>query len=389
MNINDIYEALTSPSPPKHLLRAGSPFATASALALLIPIEGVPLLALSYSAVELDARFPHESVPPSARRIFKRELSRYRAWRRTLFDLFLLETGTLADRDVVAGLSRISRLQYGGRSNEKLRILRRALPTGMEIDDLTSSSALQIDRRLQENMRPPFRRALSVLDRLQDASLAASSRHLLPSGIIGRLPAPSGHLYHAPLPAQLGAIYTNAPSLLRAAMPFVYRLSLMTGIASPEQDPSFDEFALNCLALWEVDPADHGFRRPSKIALKSYIRNIGNSAGTPFSAPKGKQLAFLEAWSDLREQMRLYYKDTMIHRTFGVSKYAIIDKLPPVQLTPTWVHRTMQTLAGHERNAFRSGIFVLDDLIEDESFPDDTLPRNVSGLTRERMQAQL
>ncbi|SDY85881.1 hypothetical protein SAMN05444340_12220 [Citreimonas salinaria] len=388
MDINRTYEALTSPTPPTHLLPAGPPFATASALALLIRIEGVPLLALSYSAKDLETRFPHVMVPACARKVFKLELSRYRAWRRTLFDLYLLETGSLADRDVIAGLKRIARLQFGGRIVEKLNILRHALPDKMEIKELSSASALQIDQRLAGDIRPPFRAALALLDRLQDAPLAAGSRHLLPTGIIGRLPAPSGHLYHAPLPPLLGAVYSEAPPLLRAAVPFVYRLSLITGIISPDQDPSLDAFARTCLALWGVDPADHGFRRPSQVALKAYIRNIGHSVETPFGAPRRKQPEFVDAWSDLREQMRAHGKDAVIQRTWGVSRYAILNELSPAQLTAEWVHETMHSLAGHDRNAFRSGIFVLNDLIEDVSFPDDVLPPEVIGLVRERKQPQ-
>jgi len=250
MNINRTYEALTSPTPPQHLLRAGSPFATASALALLIKIEGVPLLALSYSAEDLQTRFPHGKVPPCAQKVFKRELSRYRAWRRTLYDLFLLETGALADHDPIAGLRRIARLEYGGRTDESLRSLGGTLPEGIAINELTFASALQIDQGLNENMRPPFRAALSLLDRLQTAPLATASRHLLPSGPIGRLPAPSAHVYHAPLPPTLDAAYAAAPPNVRAALPFVYRLSLMTGIVLPDDDPSLDVLAGKCVSLW-------------------------------------------------------------------------------------------------------------------------------------------
>ncbi|MBL3702119.1 hypothetical protein GI582_05335 [Sulfitobacter sp. BDSS02] len=385
MDINRTYEALTSPTPPQHLKRAGTPFATASALALLVQIECAPLLALSYSAEDLQARFPHDQVPLRARGVFKQELTRYLAWRRTLFDLFLLETGSFADRDVVAGFERIARLQFGRHANA-LYILRHALPPELEIRELTSATALQIDRRLPGKTRPPYRAALALLDRLQGAPLAAGSRHLLPSEIIGRLPAPSGHLYHAPLPPRLAATYSNAPPLVRAAMPFVYRLSLMTGILSQDQDPSLDELASKSMSLWGVDPNDHGFRRPSQVALKAYIRNIGNHVQVSFSAPKQKQSALLEAWSDLREQMRAHGKEASIQRTFGLSRYAIRDEVSPAQITPTWVRKTVQSLHGYHRNAFRSGIFILDDLIIDESFPRRNLPREISGLVRERRQ---
>lgn len=387
MDINRTYEALTSPTPPQHLLPAGPPFASASALALLIKIEGVPLLALSYSAQDLETRFPHDVVPPCARVIFKQELTRYRGWRRTLFDLFLLETGSLADNDVVAGMQRLARLQFG-RNPGELYILRQALPRKMAIKELTTASALQIDQRLPDHMRPPFRAALSLLDRLQDAPLAAGSRHLLPSETIGRLPPPTGHLYHAPFPPKLDAVYSAAPPLVRAAMPFVYRLCLITGVLSPDKNLSLAELAETSRGLWEVDPKDHGFQRPSQVALKSYIRNIRNHVQTSVCARKRNQSALREAWSDLRQEMDAHGKGTLIQRTYGLSRHALLDKISPAEITPNWVRKTMQTLSGHQRNAFRSGVFVLDDLIGDETFPRHVLPQKVSGVRRERKQPQ-
>lgn len=388
MDIDRIYEALTSPSPPENLKRAGRPFASASALALLIKIEGVPLMGLSYSAEELDSRFPKDNVPPCARSIFKEELSRYRAWRRTLFDLFLLETGTLADQEPVAGLMRIARLEFDENKSRRLSILRRVLRDGMQVSDLTNAHALQIDRQLCGSMRLRVRVALSLLDQLQRAPLAAASGHLLPAEIIGRLPAPSGHLYHAPLPPRLQAAYADAPTLPKAAMPFVYRLSLMTGIVSSEQDLSLDELAWKCRALWEVDPADHGFQRPSQVALRMYIRHVGQYSGQGYIAPKPKQPTVAATWADLRQLMRSHGKETMTSRTSAVSRYAMQDSLVPAAITPEWVRETARSLKGWQRNAFRSGIFVLDDLIEDASFPDNLLPRQVSGMARERRQAK-
>jgi len=86
--------------------------------------------------------------------------------------------------------------------------------------------------------------------------------------------------------------------------------------------------------------------------------------------------------------MRVHGKDKMIQRTFGVSRYAILDEVPPVQITPAWVRKTMQSLEDQRRKAFRSGIFVLDDLINDACLPDHVLPREVSGITRERKRPQ-
>ena len=383
MNIAHIYHALSCPTPPAHLARAGSPFATASALALLIQIENVPLLALSYSASDLQTRFPSHEVPLCAQKFFKLELTRYQAWRRTLFDLFLLETGSFADQDLIAGLERIVRLQFKRRTNE-LYALRHALPPTVEIKDLTPSSALQIDRHLDGPLRQSYRAALGLLDRLQDAPLAAGSRHFLPAEIIGRLPPPTGHLYHAPLPPKLDAVYSVAPSRVRAAVPFLYRLSLIAEILSPDLDPSFNDFAEKCLSLWNVDPQEHGFQKPSQVALQSYIRRIGLHAGADYAPPTPVQATVPQAWTDLRSLMRQRGFQKMIQRTFGVSAHAIRTGISPAKMTPEWIQETLQVLPRQERNAFRSGIFVLDELIQHKEFPQDVLPREVSGLTRMR-----
>lgn len=385
MDIQKTYEALTSPCPPEHLMRAGRPFALASAIALLIKFEGVPLNLLSYAPEELDARFPHNVVPAHTQSVFKGEMTRYLGWRRMIFDVQLLETGSPADQDTISALMRICRLEHGKNTTQNLGALRHALPTGMKISDLTYPVALQVDKQLSEKARPPFRAAISLLDRLQDAPLAAASRHLLPPEILGRLPQPSGHLYHTPLPPKLNTAYLNAAPSLKAALPFVYRLSLVTGIFSSEQDPSLDEFARKSQQMWETDPVDYGFVKPSKVALKIYIRNIGKNSTIFYSAPKPQQSRASVAWSELRDRMRALGKDG-VNATYFVSKPAIMDQLAPADITSSWVRETSQSLNGHKRNAFRSGIFVLDELVEDLGFPSEGLPRQVSGTARERRQ---
>ena len=254
----------------------------------------------------------------------------------------------------------------------------------MEVKDLTSANALEIDRRLQDPLRQGYRAALSLLDRLQDAPLAAGSRHLLPARIIGRLPPPTGHLYHAPLPPKLDAVYFDAPPLVWAALPFVYRLSLITKLLPSGQDPSLDEFAQKCASLWDVDPKAHGFHRPSQVALKTYLRNIGQYAGCDHKPLPQEQAPVPQAWTNLRELMRQRGLQKRIQRTFGVSAHAIRDGLSPSTITPSWIQKKLQILPRQERNAFRSGIFVLDELIRDSSFPGDGLPGAMSGLSRER-----
>lgn len=386
MDIENIYEALTSPNPPAQLLRAGKLFALTTTISLLIKIEGVPLSFLSYTADALDMRFPHDTVPFHARGIFKGELSRYRAWRRTLFDLYLLENGAPADQDVIAGLMRIARLEGEGYNSQKLYILRHIISEKMKVSNLTYANAIKIDKTLTENDRQTFRGALYVLDRLQAAPLAAASTHLLPREVIGLLPPPSGHLYHAPLPPVLSLAYEAGEPPLRAALPFVYRLSLLAGILTAQQDPSLDELARKCQLLWEVDPAKFGFARPSKAALKQYIRNIGRHSGITYSPPIPKQSVVDAAWADLRISMRSHGKRSKVNCTSYVSKYALKDQLTPAMITPDWVKEIEQSLSGYHRRTFRSGIFVLDALLDDPSFPNENMPSQASGLIRERRQ---
>ncbi|WP_123585429.1 hypothetical protein [Phaeobacter inhibens] len=352
----------------------------------MMKIEGVPLSFLSYTADALATRFSHETVPSHARSIFKEELSRYRAWRRTLFDLYLLETGSLADQDVIAGLMRIARLEGEESTATKLLILGHVLPEEMTISDLTYENALEIDKGLNGKKRPAFRNALYLLDRLRAAPLAAASTHLLPREVIGLLPPPSGHLYHAPLPPVLSVAYEAGEPPLRAALPFVYRLSLLAGILTSQQDPTLDELARKCQLLWEVDPAKYGFVRPSKIALKQYIRNIGKHSGITYSPPMPKQSVVDAAWADLRISMRSHGKRSKVNCTSYVSKYALKDQLTPAMITPVWIKKTERSLSGHHRRTFRSGIFVLDALLDDTGFPNENLPSQVSGLVRERRQ---
>lgn len=275
MDIIRTYEALTSSAPPQHLRRAGTPFAVATALSLLSRTEGVPLFTLSFRPEELDARYPAGSVPQHAREVFKMELSRYHGWRRTVFDAFLLDTGRPPDQDPVSALMRVARLEIPGNSYQHLRTLRRAVPDLSRLHDIGREGALHIDKQLPPKLRPSFRTALSVLDRLRESSLATASRHMLPCTAIGTLPAPSSHLYHAPLPKRLDGVYSEAPLKLRAAIPFVYRLCCLAGILIPHEDPSLDELARKSRQLWDIDPSAYGFRSPTKAALKKYITNIG------------------------------------------------------------------------------------------------------------------
>ena len=295
MDIQHIYEALTSPTPPKHLARAGSPFALATAISLLMTIERAPLWTLRYTADELLTRFSKSHVPPCVHGIFKTEKTRYLAWRRKIFDLFLLDQGKSPDTDPIDALIRIARVEFAGSTHQHLYVLRRVLSEQAGIGALTRSEALRIDRTLKPMTRQTFRAALGMLDRLHSAPLAASSSHLLPQETIGRLPPPSGHIYHAPLPTQLEKIHAEAPPLLKRAIPFVYRLSVETGVISSGEDPSLDEFANTSRSLWDVDPANYGFERPNKVALRAYIRDIGKASSTPYIPPPRNQTSLNQA----------------------------------------------------------------------------------------------
>ncbi|WP_417480586.1 hypothetical protein [Maricaulis maris] len=386
MDIFHIYEALTSPFPSQHLQRAGSPFAIATALALLSKIEGVPIFALKFGPVELDARYPAANVPLHARSVFKMELTRYQGWRRTVFDAFLLDTGCPPEQDPISALMRIARLEIPGNSYQHLRTLRRVLPGGMGPSDLGYGQALRIDKEIEPPLRISFRTGLSVLDRLHALPLARKSRHLLPAEPIGRLPPPSSHLYHAPLPPRLDGVYRDASTTLRAAIPFTYRMACLTETLSPAADPSLEELAEKSRLFWEVDPALFGFRRPSKTALKSYIRNIGKHASVGHSAPQRAVSPTQFAWAKLRTQLRSSGKEELVQRTFGVSRYAIPAGLAPHDLTADWFSKTMDGLQGDHLRAFRSGAFALDSLFELDVVPGSLLPPERSGLERVRSQ---
>lgn len=384
MDISRLYEALTSPTPPPHLDPAGTPFQLATHLSLLPKIEGVPLLGLTYTAEELCNRFPHDAVPLYAQPVFKEELSRYRAWRRALFDLYLLEIGVPADMDEIAALTRIARLEYTVGKYKKLFILRRTLPKGLRICDLSTNVALTVDKAIVPKDRPQFRNALSVIDQLQTAQLAQSVQHLLPTKNIGQLPAPGSHVYHAPLPPKLETEFADGATLLKAAMPFAYRFALHTGALSNDDDPTLNELALRLKPMFEIDPAEHGFRSPTKATFQTYIRHIWKYSSLGPYMRDSTLSPIQEAWVEFRRQIRLHGKTEMIHGTHYVSKYAVAAGLAPHELNPEWFQGTDQRLSGVDRRAFRSGAFVFDDLIQCGDLPGHLLPRHASGITRMR-----
>lgn len=384
MDIQRLYEALTSPTPPPHLKPAGTPFQLATHLSLLQKIEGVPLLGLTYTAEELCNRFPHDVVPLHAQPIFKKELSRYRGWRRAIFDLYLLDIGKPADIENIAALTRIARLEFTVEKHKELYILRNILPENLRICDLDAENALALDKSLDPKDRPPFRRALSVIDQLQTAQLAQDVKYLLPNEMIGQLPAPSSHVYNAPLPPKLAAEFADGATLLKAAMPFAYRLALLSGALSDDDDPTLDELALRLKPLFGIDPADYGFRSPTQATFQIYIRHIWKfSSLGPYV--RARTLSPIQVtWAELRRQLRSRGKTEMIHGTYLVSKYAVADGLAPQELTPTWFQNTDQRLSGGARRAFRTGVFVIDDLIQCDDLPGHLLPQYPSGITRMR-----
>ncbi|MGJ8546663.1 MAG: hypothetical protein ACSHWZ_14550 [Sulfitobacter sp.] len=384
MDIQHLYEALTSPTPPPHLEPAGTPFQLATHLSLLQRMEGVPLMGLTYTAADLCNRFPHDVVPLHAQPIFKKELSRYRGWRRALFDLYLLDMGRPADMEDIAALMRIARLEFITEKPSELSILRKILPANRRICDLNAESALALDKSLDPKDRPPFRRALSVIDQLQTAQLAQSVQHLLPTKNIGQLPAPSSHVYHAPLPPKLATEFADGATLLKAAMPFAYRFALHTGALSNDDDPTLNELALRLKPMFEIDPAEHGFRSPTKATFQTYIRHIWKYSSLGPYIRDSTLSPIQEAWVEFRRQIRLHGKTEMIHGTHYVSKHAVADGLAPHELNPEWFQGTDQRLSDVDRRAFRSGAFVIDALIQCDDLPGHLLPRHASGIKRMR-----
>jgi len=384
MDIQRLYEALTSPTPPPHLEPAGTPFQLATHLSLLPKIEGVPLLGLTYTAADLCNRFPHDVVPLYAQSVFKKELSRYRAWRRALFDLYLLDIGVPADVDVIDALMRIARLEYGGRTYQRLSILRRTLSNDRRICDLNTETALALDKALIPRDRAPFRSALSVIDWLQTGQLAQGVQHLLPTKPIGQLPAPSSHVYHAPLPPKLAARFADGEALLKAALPFCYRLAVRTKALSADDDPTLEELALRLKPIYDIDPAEHGFHSPTKANFQVYIRHIWKYSSLGPYVPISTLSPVEKAWAEFRRQLRSHGKTEMIPRTHHVSKYAIADGLAPHELNQAWFAVIDRDLSGVDSRAFRSGAFFFDQLIQSDCLPHHLLPRHASGIVRIR-----
>ena len=384
MDIQRLYEALTSPTPPPHLEPAGTPFELATHLSLLPKIEGVPLFGLTYTAADLCNRFPHDSVPLYAQSVFKKELTRYRAWRRALFDLYLLDVGVPPDMDEIAALTRIARLEYTAKKHQELSVLRRTLPNGWRICGLNAEAALNLDKALDPKDRPQFRRALSVVDQLQTAQLAKSVQHLLPTKLIGKLPKPSSHVYHAPLPPKLTAEFVDGEALLKAAMPFCYRLAVLTKALSADDDPTLDELALRLKPIYDIDPAEHGFHSPTKANFQVYIRHIWKYSSLGPYVPISTLSPVEKAWAEFRRQLRSHGKTDMIPRTHHVSKYAIADGLAPHELNQAWFAVIDRGLSGVDSRAFRSGAFFFDQLRQSDCLPHHLLPRHASGIVRMR-----
>lgn len=389
MDIQRLYEALTSPTPPPHLEPAGTPFQLATHLSLLQKIERVPLLGLTYTAADLCNRFPHEVVPLHAQAVFKKELTRYWGWRRAIFDLYLLDMGKPADMEDIAALTRIARLEFATEKHKELSILRGMLPANLRICDLNAEKALALDKSLDPKNRAPFRRALSVMDHLQTSQLAQGVKHLLPKEKIGQLPAPSSHVYNAPLPPKLAAQFANGGASLKAAIPFAYRFAVLIKTLSDGDDPTLEELALVLKPMFELDPADYGFRRPNKATFQTYIKRIWDCSSLGPYVGISTLSPVQEAWAKLRKQLRAHGKSDMVQGTYFVSKYAISDGLSPHELSPTWFQNTDQRLSGAARRAFRSGVFVIDDMIQCDDLPGHLLPQSPSGITRMRNKPAL
>ncbi|MBA98800.1 MAG: hypothetical protein CMN10_14780 [Roseobacter sp.] len=75
-------------------------------------------------------------------------MSRYRAWWRTLFESYSLETGFAANQDVIASLMRMARWE-GERDNiPKLHLLRHVILGGMKVSDLKYVDAPKLNKTL-------------------------------------------------------------------------------------------------------------------------------------------------------------------------------------------------------------------------------------------------
>lgn len=383
MTYADVFTRLSGETPPEHLKPAGAPFAIATALTLLTRIVGVPLFALDCPPPKLAQMFPGDRVPEAAVPVFGRELTRYQAWRRLLLDCQLLETGCAVDPDPIAGLQRLARIYISRNAQNPFYYLRTVLPEGISPCQLDRELAIALDRELSGSCRQAYRASLSVMDRLQDHPIAKSTG-LLPEERIGSIPKERDHVAFAPLPEPLKSEYDALPRIDQNAIAFVYRIARMEGLFSADQAIGVSELgAPDVVSLLQVvDPANHGFTRPSRAMYLRYVKQV------EFRKNGGVKKCYLPPedpverdWKRLFNEVREKVMSPVPAHLSYVAKSAKLDGLRPCDLTRQWCRETERSLPVKRASGFRSGCYRLDDL-HGTGVSQDLLPPEGTGIHR-------
>jgi hypothetical protein len=372
-SLHDLYTALISGS-----LRPQNPTAAIAALDLVSHLYGLPLAAVDLDAPEFAQAFPFDHIADIARPFFKRDQSRYRAFRNAVLDCQMLVAPGDVDGAVGHSLQRVARLCLGGTANALYGVTGN-LPVTLSPQALTREVALSIDRSLDQARRARFRRGLSVLDSLHDHELARRSG-LLPSRRIGRLPTVRDHGLLEPLPSTLRALRSKTPRPTQNAIDFLWRLAVSGGVFRPGEDPSPDEIAERFPEIARLDAGTHGMKLSDK-ARKKYLSTFARSlvlAGC--SDPRVSSSR--SAWRTLRGAVRTAGLNS--DRLGALAGFALQDGLGPHEVTPGWCSERLARLDRAGANAFRRSAYFLDALRSYDRIPRQFLPIEPTGVERLR-----
>jgi len=389
MDVSKIYCDLEADAPPQPYLKAGGAFALRTGLLLLAEFEAMPLFTLSYEGTQLADRYPAHAIPMQCRAVFKGEVTRYNAWRRALLDLQFLSTDHAVDADPIVGLQRLARLEIGAWAANPFYLLLKVLPAGMGPCDLDDKTAMDLNAQLSGHEQRTFRMAVSLMARLQGSELAAE-RGILPKTVIGVPPLEMDPRRSTALPAALEDAYQRAPASVRPAISLVYRLVRHMNLLPISDETSVEDLLTDETepALYELDPSDLGYRKPSQETLRTYLRTLNRFLGCRGTGKRLRADPVQTAWSELRQALVDRGMLAVARRTFAVSRIATDQRMTPADLSPQWIAATLEALPKSQVNPFRTGIFALDEAIGCEARKRTLLPDRISGLTDRRSSSR-
>jgi hypothetical protein len=211
----------------------------------------------------------------------------------------------------------------------------------------------------------------------------------LPSARIGSLPKEHDHEHYCPLPSGLQAAKEQLSRSERNALVFTWRLSVIAGIWSEEDNPSPPDFIGGDRAgrLLDLDPKDYGFERPTLATYGIYLRLLGRAFGRLYGVGLLRERSEPEVqWAQLRtaiKEAELLSKDR-IGGLSAISTPALRDKIGPRDLLPEWFAARSASLDPIRRRAFESACYALNDLYLREGSHAALLPQHGTGIRRQR-----